>query len=192
MLGMMVIYFSIKKTKWADKAIILSLSLLWLWMGIVYHLLFFTSINKAAYLFGALNILQAAAFLFWGLFRGALSFKFHSNLYGWTGVVLLAYALVIYPILSYGLGHIYPSSPTFGLPCPTTIFTFGLLLWTDKKLPLVVFIIPFLWSIVGFSAALSLGIKEDTGLLISGLVSVSLILIRDHTRLYPGSIVDEV
>jgi hypothetical protein len=76
---------------------------------------------------------------------------------------LILYALILYPIVGSLLGHVYPSSPTFGLPCPTTIFTFGMLLWVRKP-PLIVLIIPVLWSIVGFSAALQLGIKEDIGL----------------------------
>jgi hypothetical protein len=88
---------------------------------------------------------------------------------------------MIYPTLGYFLGHIYPKSPTFGLPCPTTIFTFGLLLWTDVKLPKTILIIPFLWSLVGFTAALTLGILEDTGLLVSGVLGVGLILFRDRS-----------
>jgi hypothetical protein len=82
-----------------------------------------------------------------------------------------------YPLLGYLQGHIYPAAPTFGLPCPTTIFTFGILLWTDKKLPVITLVIPFLWSLIGFSAAFSLGIREDTGLLIAGLLTTIMILI---------------
>ena len=92
----------------------------------------------------------------------------------------MLYALLIYPVLGSMLGHVYPQSPTFGLPCPTTIFTFGILLWTDKQVPIPVLIIPFLWSIIGFTAALSLGITEDTGLLIAGVVSTLLIVLRNR------------
>ncbi|WP_414541485.1 DUF6064 family protein [Nostoc sp. CCY0012] len=29
----------------------------------------------------------------------------------------------MYPLIGYALGRIFPTSPTFGVPCPTTIFT---------------------------------------------------------------------
>jgi hypothetical protein len=88
--------------------------------------------------------------------------------------------MLIYPILGQLLGHLYPRCPTFGVPCPTTIFTFGMLLWTIGKVPKYVLIIPLLWSIIGFSAAINLGIKEDIGLLIAGLVATFMILYKDR------------
>jgi len=93
------------------------------------------------------------------------------------GGIFALYALVIYPVLGYSFGHVYPASPTFGAPCPTTIFTFGLLLWTDKRFPRHILVIPLLWSIIGFTAALSLTIREDFGLLIAGLLGTLLILL---------------
>jgi hypothetical protein len=83
-------------------------------------------------------------------------------------------------VLGHLFGHIYPKSPTFGLPCPTTIFTFGLLLWTDKKIPKYVLVIPFLWSIVGFSAAVNLKVYEDFGLLVAGIIGTVLILLSER------------
>ncbi|WP_373551173.1 DUF6064 family protein [Haliscomenobacter sp.] len=88
--------------------------------------------------------------------------------------------LIVYPILGYFLGHVYPSSPTFGLPCPTTVFTFGLLLLNGKKCPLAILIIPFTWSIIGFMAAFQFGIVEDTGLLVAGLSAASLLIYRNR------------
>jgi hypothetical protein len=102
-------------------------------------------------------------------------------MYGIMGIILVAYALLIYPVLGYWWDHIYPASPTFGLPCPTTIFTFGILLFSSSKISPWVFIIPFLWSLIGFSAAFSLGIKEDTGLLVAGLLSIVMIFYRNKS-----------
>jgi hypothetical protein len=47
-----------------------------------------------------------------------------------------------------------------------------------------VLIIPFMWSLLGFSAALSLGVREDLGLLLAGVLSVALLLWRDRTTLH--------
>jgi hypothetical protein len=181
-LAAFAIFLAVRNQKWSHTIITLILTFLWLWMGIVYHLVFFTAINKAAYLFGALYIVQACLFFFYGIYMKKLSFRFNPDIYGWTGGLLLLYAMIIYPLLGYVFGHGYPASPTFGLPCPTTIFTFALLLWADKKFPVIILGIPFLWSIVGFSAAFSLRILEDTGLLVAGLLSTSLILLRNYKR----------
>jgi hypothetical protein len=44
--------------------------------------------------------------------------------------------------------------------------------------PAVLLVIPFLWGLVGFSAALSLGIAEDFGLLVAALLATSLLAFR--------------
>src|SRR5690606_37546939 len=145
------------------------------------HFVFFVGINKAAYLFGALFVLQSVLFLTLGVLNDRLSFRFDTDGYGITGLTLIFFALFVYPVYGYFNGHVYPHAPTFGLPCPTTIFTFGILLMTDKKVPIVILIVPAIWSIIGFFAALSLGITEDTGLLVAGIITVSLLLNRNRS-----------
>jgi hypothetical protein len=151
------------------------LALLWGWMGAVYHLRFFASINPAARLFGGIFLLQAAALLYAGL-SGRLSFRPRKDPHGLVGWTLIAYALIAYPIVGVMAGHAYPGGATFGLPCPTTIFTFGLLLWSDRRVPLWIVAIPAAWSIVGVSAAVQLSIPEDYGLPVAAVVAVSLIV----------------
>jgi len=178
--AIVIVFLSIIKTVYADKIINSLLSFFWLWMGIVYHILYFAKINPAAYVFGAAFILQGLLFFYHGVLHNALMYSFRSGKIGLTGAIMISFALVIYPMLSHYLGHVYPAAPTFGLPCPTTIFTIGMLLWSDKKLSPAIWIIPVLWSVVGFFAAVKLAIPEDTGLLIAGIAG--LILIRVHNR----------
>lgn len=179
LMAILAIYLFTRKNVTAGKMVFAILAILWLWMGIAYHLVFFTSINKGAYLFGILFILQGLLFIYSGVIRNKFAFTIQFDIYGVSGILLLLFALLIYPVIGHFAGHAYPASPTFGLPCPTTIFTFGLLLLVSKIIPAYVLVIPFLWSLLGFSAAFSLGIYEDTGLLISGLISVPMILIRN-------------
>ena len=179
LLAIVAVYLAVKPNPTSDKAISIILAFFWLWMGIIYHLLYFTEINKAAYLFGIVFIIQGILLIIFGIIKSKLSFRFQADIYGITGISLIVFALFIYPILGYFLGHIYPASPTFGLPCPTTIFTVGLLLLTTKRFPPGLLIIPFLWSVVGFMAAFQFGIVEDTSLLISGLTAVFLLLSRN-------------
>ena len=182
LLGAVVILLSIKKIKNADRIINVILSFLWLWMGIVYHLIYFASINKAAYLFGGIFILQGLLFFYYGVLNNKLSFKFCFDIPGWVGALLITFALIVYPVLGYAFGHFYPASPTFGLPCPTTIFTFGILLWFDKKIPISILTIPFIWSVIGFFAALKLGVYEDTGLFVAGISGILMIALRNNKK----------
>jgi hypothetical protein len=183
-LAAVIIFLSLKRMAWTDKITSSILALLWLWMGIVYHLLFFTTINKAAYLFGSLFIIQGILFIYYGVIKRRLSYRFQPNIVGWIGATFILFALVVYPLLGYLFGHVYPSAPTFGLPCPTTIFTFGVLLWSARKVPLFILLIPFLWCIIGFSAAIQLGMREDTALLIAGTSAVGILLFQKQGLLH--------
>ena len=175
-LALLATYFSIFRKSYSDKIIVSILAFLWLWMGIAYHFIYFTSINKAAILFGSLFITQALLLCYFGTIKGKLKFQFSVNGYRIAGMTLIIFALIVYPLLGYWLGHVYPSSPTFGLPCPTTIFTFGVLLFSSSRIPFIIIIIPAIWSLIGFSAAVSLSMKEDVSLLIAGFVSTIMII----------------
>jgi hypothetical protein len=172
------VFLAVRKTPSSDRIIAGILGFLWVWIGIAYHLTFFVDINPAAKIFGVASVIQGIVFLHYGFLKQRMSFRFQRDIHGMAGALLIVYALVFYPSLGYILGHVYPKSPTFGLPCPTTIFTFGLLLWTGTRPPLLVFVIPFLWSLIGFSAALTLGMLEDTALLVVGIVCMILTLRR--------------
>lgn len=171
-------FLIVKKTKYSNKINSLILSLFWLWMGVVYQAIFFSPINPAAKVFAALFILQGILFFYVGVIKEKITFDFKLNFITIIGLLLTILGTVIYPVLGYTFGHVFPYSPTFGLPCPTTIFTFGILLMSSK-FPRYLVIIPFVWSIIGFTAANTLGIKEDVSLLISGLIGVFLILLRN-------------
>lgn len=179
-IAFLCVYILFTGIKNLNRKVSIVLSFFWLWMGIVYHIIFFSEINKAAYIFGGLFILQGLMFAGCGLIRKKLSFEYTKSAAKNAGIVLIAYALIIYPVLGTLLGHAYPYSPTFGLPCPTTIFTFGILLFANKKMPMHLLIIPLLWSVVGFTAALNLTIYEDIGLLVAGLTAFVLLMISNR------------
>jgi len=184
-LAILAILTTVFKLRSSGKINFTILGFLWIWMGIVYHLIYFSVINKAATFFGAAFIVQGLLFLFTGFFNKHYHFAVRNTIQGITGSFLVLFSLIIYPVTGYFLGHVYPSTPTFGLPCPTTIFTLGILLWSDKKIPLFLLLIPIAWSIIGFSAAFSLGIKEDTGLIIASLLFILLSLLKDKVAHSP-------
>jgi len=177
LMGAAAVYLAIVRKSYSGKVINLVLAFFWLWNGIVYHISYFSTINKAAYIFGALFVIQGIMFIVLGMRKKMLNYRVDLSLPSITGGILIIYAMLIYPIISYLAGHGYPHCPPFGLaPCPTTIFTFGLLLWVGSYLPKRLLWIPLLWSLIGFNAAIKLSIVEDVGLLVAGIIGTLLIL----------------
>ena len=178
-LALTVTILTFVKFRGAGKIFSSVLALFWIWMGAVYHIIFFAAINKPAYLFGVLFIFQGGLFIYEWIIKKNLSFEFKFSFYSVAGLVLIVYALLIYPVLGYLSGHTYPKAPAFGLPCPTTIFTLGLLLSSASRVRLYILAVPFLWSLIGASAAFKLGIKEDFGLLAAGILTLVLTIVRN-------------
>jgi hypothetical protein len=144
---------------------------LWFWMAIVYHWTFFARLTAAALLFGLVFVGQAAL-LGRALLDGRLRFGARRGPAKVIGLATIVYALLVYPLIAALSDHSYPRSPSFGLPCPTTIFTFGMLLLAARPVPKSLLFIPVAWAAVGSAAALQLGIWEDLGLPIAAIVVV--------------------
>ena len=157
------------------------LALLWAWTGVAYHLVFFRTINPAATMFAALCLMQALLFLRMGVMRENLVFSLRQHWSAWVGALMIAYALIAYPLIGAGLGHAYPYSPTFGAPCPTTIVSFGFIMWLKPPRPRAVVVLPAVWAALGLSAALQLGMWEDFGLTAAAVVAVIDTLVRSGT-----------
>lgn len=150
------------------------LALLWAWSGVAYHLAFFAAINPAAYAFAALFLAGAVQFAWYAVGPGGPTFALAPDLRTAVAAALIGYALVVYPLWSSLDGHPYPSLPTFGLPCPTTIFTIGVLALARGGPSLRLVLAPVLWALVGVQAAFLLGVTPDLGLGAAGLVAVAL------------------
>ena len=172
-------------TRRANRAATIILAAFWIWMGVAYHLVFFARINRAATAFGVLFVIEGLMLLQLAFGGRQINFRPRWNLDGALGLLLVLYALVLYPALGFALGRRYPATPTFGLPCPTTIYTFGVLLWVEGRAPMRLLVIPAVWTLIGFTAARSMGIAEDYGLLIAGIASTAVILYRDRHSLAP-------
>lgn len=168
-LGLSVVFALLARHQRAALLIPSVLALMWALNGIGYHFLFFSRINPIAKVFAAAFVLQAMLFAAAAHAPGDLTFRVRCDLGSAAGLSLVAYALMIYPLLGYLAGHGLMAGPMFGVaPCPTTIFTLGLLLSARGKWVVWLSVIPVLWSIVGLTAALQLGIPEDFGLPVAG------------------------
>jgi uncharacterized protein DUF6064 len=138
----------------------------WAWSGLVYHALFFTDINPAAWLFAGVFVLEAFAFVWFGMVRRTLVFEWGRSTRHAAAAALFAYSLA-YPFLVLASGHDVPRAPLFAVPCPTTLFTAALLLTAVRKAPVLVFVIPVMWAALAGTAAIALGVAPDLMLFVA-------------------------
>ena len=153
------------------------LAFLWLWASFVFWL---PAAADMALLYApaALCAVQGALFLN-ALVRNSIEYRPVGRVETAVGLVFTAYALIGYPLVGLLVGHAYPHgilSPLF--PCPTTILTFGALLlaW---RVPRHLLVIPTFWAVSG-ALWLYLGMVEDVGLVIAGVVGVVMVLARER------------
>lgn len=163
------------------------LGLLWLWIGVVYHFYFFAEINKVAYIFSGLFIIQGLIFYIEAISRVQIIFEFDGKVRNYIGYFFILFGLILYPIIGYNIEHDFSKVISLGLPCPTVILTFGFLMNTNKSLPIYVLIIPTIWALIGFTAVLNFGIYQDIMLLVSAIIAGIWLLMRKKNLLINNS-----
>ncbi len=169
----------------ASLGIAIILTVLWIWQALAYHLAFFTAINPLAYAFAAVFMAGAAVFFWQGVVRQTLNFTPASGWRAGAGWGLIIFASFIYPAWTYLAGHRYPAFPTFGLPCPTTLFTIGILSFLVRPYPRSILFVPVLWCFVGSQAAAVFDVQADLGLIAAAVLG--LVLIVQSTDVAPAS-----
>ena len=149
------------------------LALMWAWVGIVYHGVYFSEINPVAYAFAGAFVVQALLFAMHAVRSGGLSFSRRSR---WRTVVawtMIAYAMLAYPLIGVLSGERFVELPLFGVaPCPLLIFTFALMILA-ARVPWWLWIVPLLWSAIGGSAAVLLAVPQDWALPVAALVAAT-------------------
>ena len=156
----------------------------WIWAGAMYHALFFTRINPAAWLFAALFVAEGVMFIAVGS-QEPSSDRRSGPIRRLVSSVLIAYSL-IYPLVAWADGFRYPRMPTFGVPCPTVVLTIGLLVASSTR-SVLLSIIPLAWALLGATAVWLFGMRADVALPVAGIVLVAdLILGRSHVMRKPS------
>jgi hypothetical protein len=173
--GVAIVVLLVRPTRSSSRIIGAALAAMWAFTGIAYHALHFSTINKAAFGFAALFVLQAVLLFIVATVRGQVAFRPSATLAGGLGAALVVYALVGYALVGAWFGQRYPAIPMFGItPCPLTLFTFGLL-FMAAPLPRGLLVIPVVWSLIGASGGFLLDVPEDWPLLFSGVAAVVLV-----------------
>ena len=88
-LGAISIASLFRRTRAADRVIAGILAAMWLWTGVAYHALSFSVINKAAYIFAALFIVEGCYLVHAGVYRDQI--RCGASLHGTSpiGVLLI-------------------------------------------------------------------------------------------------------
>jgi len=165
--------------RWAGAVVSAVLAFLWCWLAIAYHISFFTDINPLAWGFALVSLMGAGTFLWFGTIRRQLVFGGVTLWRAVAGSLLIAFSLARYPVWSYQAGHPYPYLPTFGLPCPTTLFTVGILAFMKRPYPRSILVVPVFWSLIGSVAAFQLDVVQDMALIGSAAVG-AVLMARSH------------
>jgi Family of unknown function (DUF6064) len=162
------------------------LAVIWAWLAVAYHMAFFWVINPVAPLFAAISLAGSLLFLWFGVIRHGIEFGPGMDVQKAAGLLLVAFALAGYPLISILLGHTWPAMPIFCLPCPATIYTFGMLLMATKPLPRWVLLAPAAWAAIGAVAAFTLGVTQDLVLL--AMIAIAGYLAVIHRPLRPPQV----
>jgi hypothetical protein len=151
----------------------LLLGILLVWLGVVFQGLYATDISRP------LGIAYAVLFVLGGLamIRGGIRGDLLLNdgpprFSRLVGVAAIGYALLVYPVLGYALGHGWPESPLFGMaPCPTVIALFGVLALAQPH-PRHLFVLPIVWTLLATGPAVDRGVWEDVGMVVFGAAAL--------------------
>jgi len=155
------------------------LGALWIWTGAAYHIALFSEINSVAKVFGALFILQGALIILNSFGKREIRFDLTKGIRGFTAYFLAIFGLIIYPAIGYITGNELIHTISLGLPCPSTIFTFGIFMFASNRLPRYLLIIPSLWAVIGLSAAINFGVVQDFMLIIAA-VTANIFLLKKN------------
>lgn len=178
LLGVAAVYLAVRKAAFSARGIPAILAFFWLWVALLFWLPGGLQGFAPGFLFTTIFLIQAVLFVFYSL-KPILTFGVRNDVYTWAGIFFVLYALVGYPLVGALVGHTYPHMSPFGLtPCPVVTFTFGLLLLAEQKAPKGLLVLPFLYALTGF-IWVSIGMWEDLGMILSGLLSPVMILYRD-------------
>ncbi len=177
MLALVIIWLLFSDIKSKNIIITTTVGFFWAWNGLVLFTMHSAYLAPLTYAIQGILFPLEAIFLFY-LVRSSknLEYKLSDTFTSKFGFFMMFFALFLYPVLGNILGHSYPNAPVFGEPCPLTIFTLGLFLTSIKKVDFKIYIIPFLWSLMGFVAVFKLKVMSDIFEIVFGIISFYLLL----------------
>lgn len=177
-LGLAAVVLAHRGTRASSRLVAAVLAVLWAWVGVAFNWTYFRGVSRTGAAMAVLFVLEALLLVAAGVASDRMRFAARSGARGIAGAVMALYAMVGYPVVELALGRGYPRTLPFGMvPCPTAVFTLGLLLWARPRAPWFVVVIPIAYALAGVVPA-AMGIVEDAGLVAAGIVSGAMIAVE--------------
>ena len=114
-LAVLALLFAWRSTPTAGRVVAIVLAVMWGWVGIVYQGLFFAPINPVARLFAVAFVVQALLFAWHGWRQIGLEYGPRSRIRAVAGGAMIAYALILYPMIGLAAGEQFAAMPLFGV-----------------------------------------------------------------------------
>jgi len=178
-LGAVVMFLCLRPRGGGSQLIAASLAAAWFLVGTVYYGRFFSPLNWAAWISAAAFVAQGLLLAWFGVARGGIKCRFDRSLPARIGIVLLVFALAVYPLSVFAAGVGWRGVPIVGVsPDATISFTLGVLLLTPGKASAYLSIIPLLAAFAGGAAAWMIGLPVDLVLLPVGCAALWLTVVN--------------
>jgi hypothetical protein len=170
-------YFVFTKTSnRANTVIKIFLTFAFAWNGIVFFLIFASSIISmfASALFIIIAVLFAV-----DIFRKKIQFRFPVT--GWQRYLTVFWILLVflYPVIGMALGHYYPETCMPVAPCPLTVFAIALVAAAIPYVDRVTYIFLLPWAFLGLPKCMgALDCYEDCVLFAAGFYGLVVLIIN--------------
>lgn len=181
-LAIIALFMAYRKNDYSNRFISLTLTFLWLWIGLVFGILVFGPVPTVMagieypgiwYLFGGIFVIHGIILLCFGVIKDTVSYTWKPDSRHYIGLLLILYGLVFYPLVGILTGRVFLEYPIFGIaPCPVSIFTLGLLLWSDARPSLPIMTIPLFWGFMGIVPVLFYEVYADIGTILAAIITL--------------------
>lgn len=173
LMGALAIALIARPSRMASVIVCMILAAFWIWAGIAFYWRVLSPLYFAAPVIAGLFALQGFFCIYVAVRRDDLIFRLSYGVAGWVGIALLASAIAVYPLLCVLAGLDWIQMAMFGVTAPSTaLFTLGVLLLAEPRIPWGVGIIPFLWTLYAGYVAWALPMSHDYTLPAAGLVAL--------------------
>ena len=183
LLGIFVLFAALAPIPQGGRVISAMLAGFWLWSGLVYYGQYFAEIDFSAPVFAGFFVLQAALLVWTGVIRAGLEFHIERGPRSIAGLVLAAFGLVGYTLITCLSGQSAQEVQMFAIaPAPTVIFTLGVLLLAKPRAPWALTVIPLVWTAVAGTIAWFLEMPEDFCAVVAGLTYIAVVISTSSAR----------
>jgi len=171
--GASAVVLSRRGTRWSSSAATALLSACWLFVAWAYHLERYATINWAAPYFAAAFALQALLLAWQGVVRRRLRFAWGRGGAEGAAIGLVAFALLVEPLIGPLVGREWTQLETFGAaPDPTVIATLGVLAMASPRAPRSLLVVPAAWCAVSGATLWAMGQPDALVVPLAGLLGV--------------------